>query len=57
MVSALRTCDVLDELSDGRVVGQGAACRLHVGQLGHKLLYLPHRLRVVALLERVRLRR
>ena len=45
---------VLDELCDGGVVSQGAPGRLHVRQLGHKLLYLSHRLSIVALLNSVR---
>ena len=53
-VGRLRTCEVLDELRDGGVVSQGATGRLHVWQLGHKLLYLSHRLSVVALLNSVR---
>lgn len=44
------TCDVFDELCDGRVVGQGAPCRLHVGQLRDKLLDLPDSFRVVPFL-------
>lgn len=48
------TCDFLDQLCDGRVVGQGASGRLHVRQLRHKLLDFHHRLGIVAFLEHTR---
>lgn len=51
MLVQTHTCDFLDQLCDGCVVGQGASRRLHVGQLRHKLLYLHHRLGVVAFLQ------
>lgn len=48
------TCDFLDQLCDGRVVGQGASSRLHVRQLRHKLLDFHHRFGVVAFLQHTR---
>lgn len=47
------TRDVFDQLCDGGVVGQRAPGSLHVRQLRHELLDLPHRLGVVPLLQRV----
>lgn len=45
-----RTGDVFDELSNGRVIGQGGAGSLHVGQLRHKLFNLSNCLRIVTFL-------
>lgn len=45
------TGDVLDELSYGGVIGQRAPCCLHVGQLGHKLLYLANCFGIMSLLQ------
>ena len=46
----VHTGDVLDELGDGGVVGQGTSGCLHVRKLGHKLLDLPHSFSIVTLL-------
>lgn len=44
------TGHVFDELCDGGVVCERAPGCLHVGQLGHELLDLPHCLGIVPLL-------
>lgn len=51
MFSVSLTGDVFDKFSDGGVISQRAARRLHVRQLGNKLLNFPHSFSVVSLLE------
>lgn len=50
MIGLRLTRDVLNEFSDGGVIGQRAAGRLHVRQLRDKLLDLPNCFCVVSFL-------